>query len=570
MHAHRTKRFTHEWTLFALAALAALLVPVGPAVADGLAAAAGQVGSHWRLIVSERQENGREDQPPVWTSTSRLLTFAGIAAENGETFLQMRIAPGRWDDGGHEADPATYLLWLHARTGELDRVEKLRATASGRCYVPATADDLGGPAQRVLPNFFLPGYRTSDVLRTGKLRYMTAEPAGEGGAEKVLLTGLSSTCVQTWSPAGGLLPTLMEAARKDEPVSVRVAFLPLSEQEASLAAARARQARPRASDALSAALPAEMREADLAPPAGLPEKASAPSPAEPASGREEDWLASAAADARKADEPIRHEPPPHKDEPRSTWEFFTGRRRVYAPMLADQREALTHVGYKAANGEHCSNLDIQIGGDAVAVYYRPTDQDALSLSIRGLITGRLDMEADSFPLLNSDYIIGLALGWRRGPHSAEMFVYHQSSHLGDESLENGRTRVDYSHESVRLMYSYDWGTLGFGKLRTYAGATWHIRAWPGHIRHQWRLQGGAEYTWLLWEREMYVAADAQVLTSECASTNLTLQYGVYLSPPGQEHFRQRVFAELFTGQSNMGQFFDTYERTFLIGYGLEF
>lgn len=77
-----------------------------------------------------------------------------------------------------------------------------------------------------------------------------------------------------------------------------------------------------------------------------------------------------------------------------------------------------------------------------------------------------DLNADSSDLINSDFFVGLPISARYGPLSAQVRVFHQSSHLGDEFLLRGPVdRINLSYEGADLRLSvkpWNW-------LRFYAG-----------------------------------------------------------------------------------------------------
>ncbi|MGH8608805.1 MAG: DUF1207 domain-containing protein, partial [Gammaproteobacteria bacterium] len=98
-----------------------------------------------------------------------------------------------------------------------------------------------------------------------------------------------------------------------------------------------------------------------------------------------------------------------------------------------------------------------------------------------------DLNEDSSDLVNSDFLGGVPLDARYGPVSAQLRIFHQSSHLGDEFLLRNRVnRINLSYEAVDLKLSLkplDW-------LRVYAGGGAIIRSEPD--LDTWSAQGGIE------------------------------------------------------------------------------
>ena len=257
-------------------------------------------------------------------------------------------------------------------------------------------------------------------------------------------------------------------------------------------------------------------------------------------------------------------PKPQKTEP-SGWEFWTGTDRAFKPLLADPREASVRAGLMY--GRHAQKLlDATIGGDLVVAERRFSHDERLTLSMRGLFAARLNTCESSFPLLNSDYFGGVAAGYRTGDDAFELYLFHQSAHLGDEIVERGdRRRIDYSRESVRLLWSHR-----FGPLRVYGGPTFNLRAWPSEIRGKVTLQAGSEFRFSALGRPMYVAADVQSRQASGWDLNFTGQYGIELGDPKKLKSLPRVFLEVFHGFSNMGQYFDDRETYVMLGFGYNF
>ncbi|HUU59339.1 MAG TPA: DUF1207 domain-containing protein [Phycisphaerae bacterium] len=247
------------------------------------------------------------------------------------------------------------------------------------------------------------------------------------------------------------------------------------------------------------------------------------------------------------------------------WEFWTGTDRAFAPLLADPREATARIAflYERGGGKF---MDAALGGDLVIAERRFAPDRRFSLSLRGLVTARLNTCEESFPLYNADFFGGLAAGYRHGDDAFELYLFHESSHLGDEILEQGlRRRIDYSREAVRLLWAHR-----FGPVRVYGGPTFNFRAWPADIRCRTTLQLGGEWRFRVGGVPTYLAADLQSKQENDWCVNVTTQGGIELGDPAKSKKRPRVFLELFNGYSNMGQFFDDRETYLMLGLGYDF
>ncbi len=247
--------------------------------------------------------------------------------------------------------------------------------------------------------------------------------------------------------------------------------------------------------------------------------------------------------------------------------LFPAKKRLMAPLPADQRETTMRFGYMG-DKEHETHFDVQFGGDLVLWWWKLTQEQEMTLSVRGLAGTRF-MVDDNFPQLNTDYIGGLALGYRWDRNVFELLLYHQSSHLGDETLDFGRrNRIDYAREAIRLL----WSREILEDLRVYFGPTYNFGgADPKDIAGKWIVQGGAEYQFRLGQLPMYAAVDLQTKEENDWRVNTNAQLGLFLLEQEDESIihRPRVFLEYFNGNSNMGQYYNEHEATWMLGFGFE-
>lgn len=252
------------------------------------------------------------------------------------------------------------------------------------------------------------------------------------------------------------------------------------------------------------------------------------------------------------------------DQPQTTQErsieHFSDKGRVFKALKADPREAQFRLGYmNNYSGE--SFLDFVFGGDAALLRSTEGDGRESSLSVRGLVAPRFQFTSDSFDLLNTDFQGGLAFGTALGELSWEVYVFHQSSHLGDEVLAEGiREKIDYSKEGVRFLASRTWGPL-----RLYGGGTVNLRTEPHEYDEHLVPQCGLEWWFAGGERPAYLALDLRSREGNDWNVNTTLQIGVELGDVAKVENRHRVFIEFFTGYSEMGQFYNESESYVLAG-----
>ena len=246
------------------------------------------------------------------------------------------------------------------------------------------------------------------------------------------------------------------------------------------------------------------------------------------------------------------------------WQWFSGNRRAFAPMLADPEETVTHLGYMIDENS-CKLGDFGIGGDIVVLDFAPDEESLLTFSIRGLLTGRLDWSLDSNPIVDSDYIGGLAVGYETGPWEFELYFYHESSHLGDEMItEYGAVRIDYSKEVLRFLAARRFFD---DSLRVYGGVSCIVNGTPNALDGTFEFQLGGEYTFDLWGVPMFAAVDLQTQQANDWYLNTNAQYGIFLN---RSVHRPRIYLEFYHGYSNMGQFWNQKETHGMIGFGYDF
>ncbi|HKQ65819.1 MAG TPA: DUF1207 domain-containing protein, partial [Methylomirabilota bacterium] len=178
-----------------------------------------------------------------------------------------------------------------------------------------------------------------------------------------------------------------------------------------------------------------------------------------------------------------------------------------------------------------------------------------------------DMDADSFDLVNADYLVGLPLSVRYEDFTAMLRVFHQSSHLGDEFLLRTKTnRINLSYESVDLKFSYEFGDL----LRLYAGGGYLFHQTPSNL-DPFSVQYGIEFR-SPWPQHSkgwrpLVAVDVQQREENEWSADVSARAGIEID--GVLLTRKlQILLEYFNGHSPNGQFYK--DKVEYIGLGTHF
>lgn len=200
--------------------------------------------------------------------------------------------------------------------------------------------------------------------------------------------------------------------------------------------------------------------------------------------------------------------------------------------------------------------------------------DGLQLGIAGGVFAQFAIERRLTNLVNTDWVIGFPLTYRRGDLSARLRVYHQSSHLGDGFLLRVHPqRVNRTFEAVELIVSEE-----FGPWRVYGGGEYVFRREPPDLEAG-VLHGGLEYRrptplfgfGKLGTARLVAALDAkswrQHEWAEAGSARAGLEFG----PAGQAERTGRgrwwsLLLEFYDGLSPYGQLYT--EELVLGGVGV--
>ena len=228
-------------------------------------------------------------------------------------------------------------------------------------------------------------------------------------------------------------------------------------------------------------------------------------------------------------------------------QFFVALRRYRTPT---DRITIGAVGY----------------GENFGVYRRQGAQpgDGLQVSIAGALFAQFDMTAPSTDLLNADYTIGLPVTYRKGPLSARLRLYHQSSHLGDEFLLRvAPDRVNLSFESLELLGSYDWT-----RWRAYGGGEVLLRREPEDLKRS-GLHVGTEYrgqTTIAGLGRLVGGLDVKSWNQHDWDPDVSFKAGVEFGRPDPGGRRFRLMGELYDGHAPHGQFYE--DKITYVGAGL--
>jgi hypothetical protein len=270
------------------------------------------------------------------------------------------------------------------------------------------------------------------------------------------------------------------------------------------------------------------------------------------------------------------------EEP-SQIEIFPG-NDVFRPLLADPKQPQFFASWQATRlrsaprvrNETYLNIGSVGFGENIGLVGSRNGCDGWQVGILGGIFSQFNLDAGSTDLINTDYVIGLPVSWRRGLVSTRVRLYHQSSHLGDEFLlgDPGFPREDLSFEALEGIVSLD-APGGWGRL--YAGGTYLLRRTPdldrAGVQAGFELRGPSTRAPILRAQlprlrfTPVFGADFKSFEELGWNVDVSAVGGVELSREGSDR-RLRLLANYYRGHAPFGQFYG--QKIEMVGAGLYF
>lgn len=246
---------------------------------------------------------------------------------------------------------------------------------------------------------------------------------------------------------------------------------------------------------------------------------------------------------------------------------------LFTPLISDPRWPHFGASYQYHFKQHrfqdigeLRNVAAVSLGESFSLYRGRLGDGWWEVGVQAGVFSVFDLDAESFDLINSDYLVGVPVSYRRGNLSAMLRVAHESSHLGDELLlrEDAPERVGISFEVVDLRVSWE-----PGPLRVYAGGGYLFDVHPDLER--WLVQYGVEFRspWPPPEAGWRPILGVEVQQREETDWNIDLslragvQFDGILAPRNLQ-----LLLEYYRGHSPNGQFFT--EKIESLGIGLHF
>jgi hypothetical protein len=243
---------------------------------------------------------------------------------------------------------------------------------------------------------------------------------------------------------------------------------------------------------------------------------------------------------------------------------------LFRPLVADPRWPHFSAAYQRyVDDPQLKNVGSATFGESFSFYRWKLGPGWWEIGLHAGVFSVFDLDADSFDLVNADYMVGIPVSVRFGDFSALVRVFHQSSHLGDEFLLRTRTnRVNLSYESVDLKASYEFAEI----LRLYGGGGYLFDQEPSSLK-PWSAQYGAELTSPWPSRQSrwrpIAAVDVQHREENNWGADVSARAGIQIEGVLLTRKLQILF-EYFNGHSPNGQFYTDRIKYFGIGTHFHF
>jgi len=251
------------------------------------------------------------------------------------------------------------------------------------------------------------------------------------------------------------------------------------------------------------------------------------------------------------------------------YEFFSGEKCKV--LTSDPAQPLIRSLFTRSAGGYFKPRnfwDVGLGGELPLLSASGGAGQVAGLNVRGDFRSRLMMKSRTVDLLNADYTGGLNLVGKRPFGLAgdlEVYIYHQSSHLGDDAVFGSDgffyRRMNYSREVLRVLY---YGALPGSASHAY-GAHYILRKDPAAPRGRLVLHYNITVPLGRPEGRFFISSDLQSNEEHSWNADANLQFGMKLGDRSKQVFLQKLVLEFYYGYSRQGQFYDKRERHLSLG-----
>lgn len=230
---------------------------------------------------------------------------------------------------------------------------------------------------------------------------------------------------------------------------------------------------------------------------------------------------------------------------------------VFRPLLADPIEPRNFISVIGLDADKAQTTMGSVGLGFNYGFHRwdgPAPGDGWQVGLFAAFNSQFDLEEDSYPLVNTDYRVGIPLTYRAGRFSARTRLYHQSSHLGDEFILSGAApkREDLSVEVIDFVAAYE-----IGEWRPYGGAMYILHRSPGDLKRA-GVQAGVDYRGkapVIFGGRLVGGLDVRALEENDWRAGVSAKVGLEFGRPDPQRRGVRVMLEAFDGPAPFGQFY---------------
>jgi len=242
---------------------------------------------------------------------------------------------------------------------------------------------------------------------------------------------------------------------------------------------------------------------------------------------------------------------------------------LFPSLVADPKEPEFFATYLWQRSSRLSSRLGSVGFGQTIGILRARDWQ---LSIAAGVFSQFDLSSTTADLMNTDYLVGLPVAYRRGNTAMRLRVYHQSSHLGDEYMIHAHAqRVDLSFEAAELLVARElahWRVYGGGEyMFTHSPAD--LKPGVLHAGLEYRQPGSLVRLGRLAAGRLVAALDGRSVQDRGWQIGWSFVTGLELADPlllPGSGWRWSVPLKGYSGPSPYGEFFR--DRVSSLGFGL--
>lgn len=242
------------------------------------------------------------------------------------------------------------------------------------------------------------------------------------------------------------------------------------------------------------------------------------------------------------------------------WSRITG--RAMPALIAAPKD--TGIQSRWGRTDHGDSVwDLILGSD-ISIWQTGPSNTFLNIGARFIVSSRFQFNSESFNLWGSDFCGGIVVGKKLSEKDVcEVFLYHESSHLGDETLDEGlRKRIDAGRNGIRVL-----GSRHFtDSLYAYGGLSYQAQCQPADIEGV-AIHLGGVLSDLPPHGRGYLAVDSDWWDWRGWNPDFCIQAGCALDLPlhAAPQHASRVFLQVYSGRVQIWQYWDETETTVSVG-----